>query len=341
MAGQGRQEARTWAENGRLNAVIGGMPLTGDNSGQPNAVKPAGSHAFQSLAADGSGTKTVLVAEDEPVVREFMAAVLREMGCIVLEAENGKQALGVFERCPRQRIDLLLTDIVMPVLGGKELACRAESLSPTTKTVFCSAYPEKLGFSNEMFDARVLFLQKPVTIDALKLKVREVLGDDTGSNQSHLPDAETGRTRQPARLSDCSSNDGDELKSTILVIDDDPLVLQIIKSLLVTRGYHVLTSSSAAKGLDMLRNAAVAIHIVVLGYSMPKLDGNETLKFIKQISPEAKIIGLTDTRLDWIPKAYLDGIDKLLKKPVVVTELIGVVDGFLGGGQSASSAIES
>ena len=123
------------------------------------------------------GTKTVLLAEDEPVVREFMASVMREVGYNVLQAENGEQALRLFEGSGGQRIDLLLTDIVMPVMGGKELAYRVGSLVPETKIVFCSAYPEKLGVSNGMFDKQIPFLQKPVTVDALKLKVREVLGD--------------------------------------------------------------------------------------------------------------------------------------------------------------------
>jgi CheY-like chemotaxis protein len=123
------------------------------------------------------GTKTVVLAEDEPVVREFMACTLREIGCVVLEAENGEQALRLFEDSAGQVIDLLLTDLVMPVLGGKALAHKVESLFPETKIVFCSAYPEKVGVINGMFDKRIPFLQKPTTADALKLKVQEVLGD--------------------------------------------------------------------------------------------------------------------------------------------------------------------
>ena len=124
-----------------------------------------------------NGTKTVLLAEDEPVVRELMASVLREMGWTVLEAGNGEQALRILEHSSGQRIDLLLTDIVMPVMGGRELAYKVGSLFPEVKIMFCSAYPEKLGIRHGMFDTQIPFLQKPVTTDALKLKVREVMGD--------------------------------------------------------------------------------------------------------------------------------------------------------------------
>jgi len=74
---------------------------------------------------------------------------------------------------------------------------------------------------------------------------------------------------------------------------------------------------------------------------MPKPNGDETLKFIKQLSPNAKVIGLTTMKFDSLPREYIDGIDKLLSKPVVATTLIGAVDELLGDGQTASSAIES
>lgn len=124
-------------------------------------------------------------------------------------------------------------------------------------------------------------------------------------------------------------------KSTILVIDDDPVLLQTVKSLLGKRGFNVVTSSSGPKGLDVLRNDARDIRVVVLDYRMPEHNGDETLKLIKQLSPTAKVIGLTAVDLDSVPEAYLDEVDKLLTKPVVATELIGAVDELLVDGQSA------
>ena len=127
-------------------------------------------------SSDASGVSgTVLLAEDEQVIRELMASTLREMGCNVLEAGDGEQALRILEHSSGQGIDLLLTDIVMPVMGGKELAYKVGARFPSTKILFCSAYPEKLGVRNGMFDKQVPFLQKPVTTDALKLKVREIM----------------------------------------------------------------------------------------------------------------------------------------------------------------------
>src|SRR5580693_6593548 len=96
---------------------------------------------------------------------------------------------------------------------------------------------------------------------------------------------------QQERLPECRSNDGSHPKSTILVIDDDPIVLETVKSLLGKRGFNVLATSSSPKGLDMLRYAGANIRVVLLDYSMPRLNGDEALTFVRQLSPNAKVIG--------------------------------------------------
>ena len=120
-----------------------------------------------------------------------------------------------------------------------------------------------------------------------------------------------------------------EPKSTILVIDDDPVLLQTVKSVLGKRGFSVVTSSSGPKGLDILRDATRDIRLVVLDYRMPELNGDEMLKRVRQLGPNAKVIGLTAIDLDSVPEAYLDEVDKLLTKPVIATELIHAVDELL------------
>lgn len=129
----------------------------------------------------------MLVAEDEPVVLEFIADVLREMGYVVLEAHNGEEALHIFKHAHDLTIDLLLTDIIMPKMGGKELVYHVGHLFPETKIAYCSAYPEQLGTRNGMFDRRFPFLQKPVIKDVLKLKVKEILGEAEEESQETPP----------------------------------------------------------------------------------------------------------------------------------------------------------
>ena len=121
------------------------------------------------------GSETVLVAEDEAIVRELIVLTLTDLGYHVVEAADGKEALRIFQETLAGKIDLLFTDIVMPQITGKELAYRVEKLSPQTKIIFCSGYPEKLAARNGMIDPAIPFLQKPVSSRALAFKVREVL----------------------------------------------------------------------------------------------------------------------------------------------------------------------
>lgn len=102
---------------------------------------------------------------------------------------------------------------------------------------------------------------------------------------------------------------------TILAIDDDPAFLESMRWLLRDAGYTVLTSSSGAKGLDMLRYAARDIRAVLLDYNMPKFNGEETLLHVRKLSPQAKVIALTGQDIDRLPESFRTGVDKFIQKP--------------------------
>ena len=150
-----------------------------------------------------------------------------------------------------------------------------------------------------------------------------------------------GGVGQQERLPARPSDDEAETKSTILVIDDDPLLLYTVQTLLVKRGFNVLTSSSVPRGLGVLLNAAGDIQVVLLNCSMLKLNSDESFKFVRQLRPNAKVIGLTAMKLESVPREHLDSVDKMLSKPVIASTLIATVDGLLGDAQTASSAIQS
>jgi DNA-binding response OmpR family regulator len=137
------------------------------------------------------------------------------------------------------------------------------------------------------------------------------------------------------------SNGDVEIRSSILVIDDDPMLLQTARTLFVKRGFNVLTSSSVPRGLGVLLNAAGDIQVVLLNCSMLKLNGDESLKFARQLRPNAKVIGLTAVNLESVPREHLDSVDKMLSKPVIASTLMATVDGLLRDAQTASSAIQS
>jgi two-component system cell cycle sensor histidine kinase/response regulator CckA len=122
-----------------------------------------------------SGTETVLLAEDEPAVRSMIATVLQQQGYTVLQASNGEEALKVAEGHRKTGIDLLLTDVVMPQMGGVELAGRFCTEHPSARVIFTSGYSDQPLMSLNNPDTRVDFLQKPFLPAALASKVREVL----------------------------------------------------------------------------------------------------------------------------------------------------------------------
>jgi two-component system cell cycle sensor histidine kinase/response regulator CckA len=122
------------------------------------------------------GSGKILLAEDEKEVREVAREFLEMAGYTVIEAKDGADALAVAER-HTEKIDLLVTDMVMPGIGGRELATRLLALRPGLKVIYMSGYTEYANFKNEDFELRNVMLQKPFTRAALAAAVHQILGD--------------------------------------------------------------------------------------------------------------------------------------------------------------------
>jgi two-component system, cell cycle sensor histidine kinase and response regulator CckA len=120
------------------------------------------------------GGRLVLLAEDEAPVRTLAARVLKRGGFRVLEAQDGGEALRLAE-AHADEIDLLLTDVTMPVLGGRELAERFRHVCPGAKILFMSGHPESVIAHNGVLDPGVAFVAKPFTPDQISTRVRDVL----------------------------------------------------------------------------------------------------------------------------------------------------------------------
>jgi two-component system, cell cycle sensor histidine kinase and response regulator CckA len=121
-----------------------------------------------------TGTETVLVVEDEAAVREIVTTMLRELGYKTIEAGSVHEALA-FGEARASEIDLLVSDVIMPDLSGRQLAERLWQIRPTMKVVFMSGYTDDTVLTHGVEHSDVGFLQKPFTRMTLARKVREIL----------------------------------------------------------------------------------------------------------------------------------------------------------------------
>jgi PAS domain S-box-containing protein len=142
------------------------LPYTGEAA----PVSPV--HRSETSAG---GSETILLVEDDPAVRRSVSRMLTSRGYVVLPAEDGDQACALVNERSDERIDLLLTDVVLPKMGGRAIAEEITRLCPGIRVLFMSGYSDDIVLQHRLTERNVLLLQKPFTSEALLDKVREAL----------------------------------------------------------------------------------------------------------------------------------------------------------------------
>ncbi len=229
------------------------------------------------------GKETVLVVEDQLEVREYTAIALQDYGYCVIAAESASEALLFCKQNP-QRIDLVLSDVVMPNISGRELAEELTILQPGIKVMLMSGYMDDAIISHGVLDAGIEFIQKPFTPRQLAIKVRQVL--------------------DPPRRS-----------ASILIVDDEAAVRSFLRSVLEQEGYEVVEAIDGKRGLQQA--SARRFDLVVTDLIMPEQEGIETIQALRREMPGIGIIAISGN----IGGPYLKiaaslGADAALAKPI-------------------------
>jgi two-component system cell cycle sensor histidine kinase/response regulator CckA len=121
------------------------------------------------------GTETLLVVEDEPAVRHLTCSVLEAQGYNVLRANNGRDGLRAVHNLKGEPVSLVITDVIMPLMGGDEMAKELKEAHPGLKILFTSGYTDAAIAHHGVLEPGVVFLSKPFTPATLVRKVREML----------------------------------------------------------------------------------------------------------------------------------------------------------------------
>jgi PAS domain S-box-containing protein len=238
------------------------------------------------------GAETVLVAEDQPEVRRLALRILRSNGYELLEASNGPQALEL-SRGHAGAIDLLVTDVVMPGMTGRELATRLLESRPRMKVLYVSGYTADEIGREGVLDAAVAYLPKPFTPAQLSMKVREVLGQSKS----------WGR---------------------ILVLDDDDAVRGLLQQTLSDAGYEVLSACDGRAGMRLA--AEHAFDLVLTDLIMPDREGIETIRDLRRDYPAIRIVAMSGA-VDavYLKTAELLGAHVTLRKPIDSQDLLRII----------------
>jgi CheY-like chemotaxis protein len=122
--------------------------------------------------------RTILLVEDDEPLRKLVSRILNRTGYTVVSASNGEEALRLIDSPEHTGIDLLVSDVVMPGIGGKALAEKLEARLPDLKVLFISGYPDEAVVHHGVLDEGVAYLQKPFSPKAIIQKVQEVLAEE-------------------------------------------------------------------------------------------------------------------------------------------------------------------
>ena len=253
-------------------------------------------------------------------MRATVVELLSDLGYRVLKAVDATSALSVVESgIP---IDVLFTDVVMPgPLKSPELARKARERLPDIAVLFTSGYTENSIVHGGRLDAGLEFLPKPYSREALARKLRHVL-----ANRQQRQSARSPRRASPSATAIATPQTA---RTTVLLVEDDPLIRTTTAEMLKDEGYVVVEAESAEEAMAALQTAPVSV--LVTDVNLPGLSGTELALRARAVRPEIAVIYATGDS-----SGVAEGTDAtVLVKPYDVEALVGAI-----GRADAGSSVE-
>jgi CheY-like chemotaxis protein len=237
--------------------------------------------------------ETILVVEDDPAIRMLVEEILTGAGYNVLVAGTGDKAIQLADE-HEGVIHLLLTDVVLPSMGGKEIAGRIALVRPETKVLFMSGYTGNAADERENLEPGVEFLQKPFTPDALCEKIGGLLSTSSTIRR-------------------------------ILVVDDDRSLRNLLAQTLEGEGFQAFTAEDGREA--RLQIEEHRIDLVITDLAMPGEEGMELIRALRREQPSVKIVAMSGAfGTDVLRAARALGAHMSLIKPLSRETILQSID---------------
>ncbi|PKQ15503.1 MAG: hypothetical protein CVT67_09325 [Actinobacteria bacterium HGW-Actinobacteria-7] len=278
----------------------------------PHEMGELGEEPARSIERMASGEgRTILLVEDEIAILTTTVAMLERQGYRVIAASGPEEALAI-AAAHEEVIELLVTDVVMPHMNGRDLAAAVKLIHPESKCLFMSGYTADVIAHKGVLEEGVQFVAKPFSLRQLATAVgkaldSEAVGEDYGADVAAGPPAAVrivhGEDSSPvvgqstrshvANSTTLEASNGpaesDEEAATILVVEDEPSLLYFARFVLEKRGYRVLGASLPSEALA-LAEAHPEIALVFTDITLPEMSGIELVKRVCTQRPEIRVL---------------------------------------------------
>jgi two-component system, cell cycle sensor histidine kinase and response regulator CckA len=236
---------------------------------------------------------TILVVEDDSAIRLLVEEILSSAGYTVLVAGSGARAIQLADEYEGS-IHLLLTDVVLPTMGGKEIASRVALVRPDIKILFMSGYTGNVADERDNLEPGVEFLQKPFTPDILCEKINGLLS-------------------APPTI------------RRILVVDDDASLRNLLAQTLEGAGFQAFTAEDGRDARAQVEEHQ--IDLVITDLAMPREEGMELIRALRKRQPDLKIVAMSGAfGSDVLRAAQALGAHISLVKPVSKEMILKSID---------------